>query len=157
MKTRQSRRQTAKVSHSRWVAYATAGAATALAGTNSAEAAIHYSGSLNVTFPSDRPRLKTFPLGQPGDYFVFARGEDTVGNSRTDAAAFNVFGIISASFRGLGYSHTYYIYPVSKLPRGENISAGPFTHPSFEHGGRLASIYPLPYAVGGSWRRLCRF
>jgi hypothetical protein len=141
MKIRRSRRQIATLPNSRWLAYATAGAATALAGTNSAEAAIHYSGSLNVTFPPDRPRLKTFPLDQPGDYFVFARGEDIVGNSRTDAAAFSVFGIISASFRGLGYSHTYYIYPVSKLPRGENISAGPFTRARFQHGGRLASIY----------------
>ena len=52
MKTRQSRRQTAKVSHSRWLAYATASAATALAGSHSAEAAIHYSGLLNVAIPS---------------------------------------------------------------------------------------------------------
>jgi cytochrome oxidase Cu insertion factor (SCO1/SenC/PrrC family) len=37
MKTRQSRRQIAKVSHSRSLAYATAGAATALAGSNSAK------------------------------------------------------------------------------------------------------------------------
>ena len=51
MKTRLSRRQTAKVSHSRWLAYATAGAATALVGSNSLEAAIHYSGRLEEVFP----------------------------------------------------------------------------------------------------------
>ena len=68
MKTRQSRRQTTKVSHSRWVAYATASAATALAGSHSAEAAIHYSGPLRVHFPPDENTTKTFPLDQPGDF-----------------------------------------------------------------------------------------
>src|SRR5205814_10636819 len=50
MKTRKDRRQTAKVSHSRWLAYATASAATALAGSHSLEAAIHYSGLVDEKF-----------------------------------------------------------------------------------------------------------
>ena len=69
MKTRQSRRQTAKVSHSRWLAYATAGAATALVSSHSAEAAIHYSGLVEVKFPPIRDMVKTFQLDQPGDSF----------------------------------------------------------------------------------------
>src|SRR2546430_2167719 len=69
MKTRQSRRQTGKVSHSRWAAYAAASAATALAGTNSAEAAIHYSGLLEVKFRGHGSMAKTFQLDQPGDSF----------------------------------------------------------------------------------------
>ena len=62
MKTRQSRRQTTKVSHSRWVAYATAGAATALVGSNSAEAAIHYLGLVIEKFPPHSNKIKSFQL-----------------------------------------------------------------------------------------------
>ena len=68
MKTRLSRRQTAKVSHSRWLGYATAGAATALAGSNCLEAGIHYSGRLDVVAPQSNKR-KEFRLDQPGDHF----------------------------------------------------------------------------------------
>src|SRR6266478_2999453 len=71
MKTRQSRRQTANVSHSRWLAYATASAATALAGSHSAEASIHYSGRLDVPFPPHGDTIHTFPLDQPGDSLFF--------------------------------------------------------------------------------------
>ena len=38
------------IAKTRWVAYAAAGAATALAGSQSAEAAIHYSGRVNELF-----------------------------------------------------------------------------------------------------------
>ncbi len=41
------RRKPASIAKTRWVAYATAGAATALTGTPSAEAEIHYSGVIN--------------------------------------------------------------------------------------------------------------
>ncbi len=51
MKTKTSlRRKFASIKHSRWAAYATAGAATALAGANSAEADIIYSGPINRSF-----------------------------------------------------------------------------------------------------------
>ena len=40
----------ASIAKTRWVAYAAAGAATALAGSQSAEAAIHYSGRVNELF-----------------------------------------------------------------------------------------------------------
>src|SRR5436190_16466589 len=40
----------ASIAKTRWVAYAAAGAATALAGSQSAEAAIHYSGRVDVLF-----------------------------------------------------------------------------------------------------------
>jgi len=86
MKTRQSRRQTTKVSHSRWAAYA----ATVLAGTNSAEAAIHYSGRLEVVFPPHESEI--FQLDQPGDYFWLRH----LGGN----ASVVIGGIASAGFRG---------------------------------------------------------
>ena len=100
MKTRQSRRQAAKVSHSRWLAYATASAATALTASPSAEAAIHYSGILNQKFPPNIHTEKRFPLDQPGDFLVFERHEDTVPFFyRSDIDKFDVHGIASADFR----------------------------------------------------------
>src|SRR5436190_1490299 len=101
MKTRPSRRQTAKVSHSRWLAYATASAATALAASHSAEAAIHYSGILNQKFPPHMDTDKTFPLDQAGDFLVFARHE--IGSpffGRTDIDYFEIHGIVAAAARG---------------------------------------------------------
>jgi MYXO-CTERM domain-containing protein len=141
MKNKTLHSRPASIPKKRWAAYAAAGVATALAGSNSLEAAIHYSGFLSVTFPPDRPRLKNFPLDQTGDYFVFARGKDLLSNTVPDLAAFSVFGIVSAAFRGSSPPSTYQ-YPVSKLPFGENISAGPFTKPRDRNfSGALASRY----------------
>ena len=92
MKTRQSRRQTAKVSHSRWLAYATAGAATALAGSNSAEAAIHYSGRVDVCFPPHSNKTKSFQLDQPGHSLRFGHGYPRSG--------YALVGVVGSSFYG---------------------------------------------------------
>ena len=116
MKTRQSRRQTAKVSHSRWLAYATAGAATALAGSYSAEAAIHYSGRLDVTFGSQSTKKKEFRLDQPGDHFELTHINGFV--------EFEIVGF-SHGFRGFVIPSVG-AYLVSKLSFGENISSGGF-------------------------------
>ena len=121
MKTRRSRRQTAKVSHSRWLAYATASAATALAGSHSAEASIHYSGRLDVPFPPHGNTIHTFPLDQPGDSLFFEHQDFCY------QALFNISGISSASFRGYGGQVPY----VSRLRYGRNISAGLFIRSFF--------------------------
>ena len=146
MKTRQSRRQTAKVSHSRWVAYAAAGAATALAGSNSAEAAIHYSGVLREHFPPDKNKAVRFPLDQAGDSLFFGRFYTNPGPlGRTNLAFFTCFGIASAAFGGPSATSgdQFYVYP-SKLRFGENISAGHFTRcfigGSYCYAGLLASF-----------------
>ena len=120
MKTRQSRRQTAKVSHSRWLAYATAGAATALAGSNSLEAAIHYSGLVIEKFPPHSNKIKSFQLDQPGDFFKFSHFL----NYSFGFYRFAGFGIIggSAAFRGRISDYT----EVSKLSFGQSIAAGYF-------------------------------
>ena len=138
MKTRQSHRQTAKVSHSRWLAYATASAATAFASSHSAEGAIHYSGMLNVPFRPHKDHVKTFPLDQAGDFVSFERAE--VGDpffGTGDFAYFRIFGIAAASFQGNRTSYLYFPY---KLSRGQYISQGNFipqpNYPGF--GGILA-------------------
>ena len=56
------------LSNSRWLAYAAAGAATALGGTHSAEAEIHYSGLINAKFSASK--VGTFPLA-PSAYMGF--------------------------------------------------------------------------------------
>jgi hypothetical protein len=97
MKTRQSHRQTVKVSHSRWVAYAAASTATAVASSHSAEAAIHYSGRLDVPFPAHTDYARTFPLDQAGDFIYFARLE-SARFFATNAAYFRAYGIASAAW-----------------------------------------------------------
>ena len=136
MKARQSGRQTAKISHSRWLVYATASAATTLAGSNSMEAAIHYSGYLGVEFRGDEDGA-TFQLDQPGDFFRFRH----VGNN-PGVARFSIFGIAStAGFRGFFAVSSY---RVSKLSFGRLISTGRFTSPT-AYPGIMASDY------NGAW------
>jgi hypothetical protein len=116
MKTRQSPRQTATVSRSHWLAYATASAATALAGSHFLEAAIHYSGRLDVRFPAGRDRFKAFRLDQPGDSMFFEH------DILCGVARFGLNGIVSAAFRGYQGNFSY----VSELSFGRNISTGEF-------------------------------
>jgi hypothetical protein len=135
MKTRQSRRQTAKVSHSRWVAYATAGAATALTASHSAEAAIHYQ-VVDKKFPAHLAKAKWFQLDQPGDSIYFRQ------TLYPTFAAFNITGIAGAAFRGyLGYHSFYRAIFASKLSFGESIAAGPFTHGKGIYTSGVLSIY----------------
>jgi hypothetical protein len=149
MKTRQSRRQTANVSHSRWVAYATAGAATALTASHSAEAAIHYQ-VVNYKFQPHSTKGKWFQLDQPGDSIYFFHQYHTDGLM---AASFNVTGIAAAAFRGLPGSskYSYTGRSVSKLSFGESIAAGHFTHayPFF-----FRSVYGgfLARSTYGQWK-----
>jgi hypothetical protein len=143
MKTNKLRCKPASIPKTRWVAYAAAGAATALAGSQSAEAAIHYSGLLDEKF---RPNShKTFPLDQPGDSLLFAHHR-----TACSEADFNIKGIVSASIRG---STGYCLY-VSKLSFGQNISSGNFVHTfSGTYRGRgMMAINPVCfYSTGGQW------
>jgi len=59
MKMKTLRRKSASIAKTRWAAYAAASAATAFAGTKSAEAAIHYSGRLDVRFGQPCPTSAT--------------------------------------------------------------------------------------------------
>jgi MYXO-CTERM domain-containing protein len=116
VKTKSLRRKPASIAKTRWAAYAAAGAATALAGTNSLEAAIHYSGRLDVQFPPNT--IKTFPLDQASYDLQFEK----IGSF----AGFNIHSF-SGGFRGFPNRHGQTgLYYVSKLRFGQNISSGGF-------------------------------
>jgi hypothetical protein len=110
----------ASIAKTRWVAYAAAGAATALAGSQSAEAAIHYSGPVNELFVLDD--ADSFKLDRPGDFFRLSR--TSYGYGQNDK--FAIDGIASAAFRGFGRY-------VSKLTFGQTISMGNFTQQPSGH------------------------
>ena len=119
MKSNHLRSEPASIAKTRWAAYATAGVATALAGSQSMEAAIHYSGILDVRFPRHRDRAHTFQLDQPGDFLSFRRfAAFTFGENE-----FAVYGIVSATVRGYEISSGTF---VAKLSFGQAISTGLF-------------------------------
>ncbi len=94
-------RRAATINHARWLAYATAGAATMIGGAESAEATIHYSGVINRTFnaPPNASSFQTFTLDQPGDFFRI--GQAVLNSAGTDGfAGFGMGGIVSGKFVG---------------------------------------------------------
>ena len=119
MKIKRLRSKPASIAKTRWAAYATAGVATALAGSPSVEAAIHYSGILDVRFPAHRDRQKTFQLDQPGDFLSFLH----FAGFTWDENEFAVNGIVSAAVWAFSITGGTY---VAKLSFGEEISAGIF-------------------------------
>ena len=110
----------ASIAKTRWVAYAAAGAATALAGSQSAEAAIHYSGRVNELFLVGD--ADSFKLDRPGDFFGLSH---SVFYGQQDA--FSIFGIASNAVRGQGSGNRHY---VSRLSFGQGISMGNFIQQS---------------------------
>jgi hypothetical protein len=119
MKSNRLRSKPASIAKARWATYATAGVATALAGSQSVEAEIHYSGILNVRFPRHRDRAHQFPLDQPGDFLSFAHfAAFTWGENE-----FAAYGIVSAAVRAYEISSGTY---VAKLSFGQAISTGLF-------------------------------
>ena len=95
MKTNVRKTRTAKIPTARWLAYASAGAATALTGVSPAEADIHYSGRVDVSFPANENKSVPLPLDQAGDSIIFER-------SINDGAAdfFGAAGLKSGAFLG---------------------------------------------------------
>ena len=118
-----TRRSKSKVtmSNSRWVAYAAAGAATAVGAATTAEAAIHYSGPINEHFAagSGTNSVHYFNLS-PGNSFGLA--QSNLG-SGVGVAKFGVFGAASAAFAGFSASGFPY---VSKLAFGAHIDGANF-------------------------------
>jgi len=111
------------IAKTRWIAYAAAGAATALAGSQSAEAAIHYSGRVNELFLVGD--ADSFKLDRPSDFFRLSH--TSYGYGANDK--FAIFGIASAAFRGFLDIFTNRHY-VSKLTFGQPISMGNFIQQS---------------------------
>ncbi len=119
-----TRRRTRPVSltKTRWTAYATAGAATAMVGIGTADADVHYSGVLNFTVPPGQSVSNLFALDN-GAQLNFAN-VFTASSSGGGIALFQVQGAaVSAMFRGLAAGG--FLYP-SNLAAGANISGGAF-------------------------------
>jgi MYXO-CTERM domain-containing protein len=120
MKTRSRKNRALTIPTSRWLAYAGAGAATALAGASSVEAEIHYSGRVNVEFPPDEYKSVTFALDQPGDSIFFVRGQES-------ADFFGVRCPKSGAFIGSDGSGFEYYFVFRIRNQNRYISAGPFS------------------------------
>jgi hypothetical protein len=116
VQTRSLSERKISISDSRWLAYATAGAATALgfvAATEEAIGSIHYSGPIDQFF-SDNSDF--FELDQAGDSInLFHAGGEKLG-----AAAFLVSGLDAASVAGFAFGKSYQY--VSKLASGVSLN-----------------------------------
>lgn len=112
------RRKPITASNARWLAYATAGAATALTGNPSAEAEIHYSGNVSIELTGDA--VASLPL---------SNGASLIFRNRFISAFAQTFtlllkGAISGSARGADYGFGYIF--LSNLPPRNDVSAGRF-------------------------------
>lgn len=141
MKPRESlRRKTAKITKSRWKAYATAGAASAFGCAVSAEADITYSGLINHHFDA-APGMSSrafFQLDRRGHSIILAlshQESSPIGGSSGNARFFvDAFSGAVAGFRN---SRVY----ASRLSFGQNINARPFVSRSGIGYGILALSY----------------
>lgn len=109
------RRKSASIANSRWTAYATAGAATALgcaATTHEALAVVHYSGPINQHFSGTSAY---FQLDQAGDSInPFHAGSSSFG-----VAVFFMYGINAGSVAGFAAGSFQY---ASRLASGMNLN-----------------------------------
>jgi hypothetical protein len=133
-----SRKASVQISSNRWVAYATAGAATAVAGASTAEASIHYSGVINQVIDAQTSSSAVFHFNlAPGASFspFFFRV-----NFNSGIAAIGVHGAVTAMFNGFHGGAGSYPY-VSRLATGQNPAAHAFigaTNAAFPGYGTLA-------------------
>jgi hypothetical protein len=129
-KTSHSRsRNSAAITNARWLAYATAAAASGFAGAPSAEAAIHYSGKINRVFDGCERESATFALDKPENFFRLKDSVVFCGTLYGGGACFGVAGLAGASFAGRynsGCNPANDLASVSRLKRGELISHRPF-------------------------------
>ena len=115
MKTNNRSRKSPSIGKTRWAAYAAAGAATALGGSHSLEAAIHYSGPIRAVFKGFEQDIKTFPLDQPDNVISFIKKLD-------EYAGVALYTECSCARAVRGFSTRF----ASKLAFGDNVSAGAF-------------------------------
>jgi hypothetical protein len=120
-------RKPAAITNTRWLAYATASAASVFTCANSAEATIHYSGTIGKFFGSNQDKSVRFQLDQPGDSFRLRH--DLLlccTNSYGGSAHFGILGRAGASVAGFYCPSNPQVVSVSKLNRGQLISGRPF-------------------------------
>jgi hypothetical protein len=120
MKTSRRGRKASKFSHLRWSSYAIAAGATAVAGTPTAEAEIHYSGPINFAFKRIEFQRHSFPLSQ-GIALIGLR--EARGGNGDSSATFVIKGAaVSNGFRAYSSGSS----ALNALPRGSVISQGHF-------------------------------
>lgn len=146
VKTKRSRsRESAVLNNSRWLAYTTAGMASAFAAANSAEATIHYSGPINRIF--DECDQANFRLDRPGDFIRLRHSTFLVcSTSFSGNAFFNVAGIAGASIAGF-YNDCGHV-SASNLKRGQLISSRPFVPAQTFRSAGLAGYCPGQFLGG---------
>lgn len=138
MKTKKVRfRESALIHNSRWAAYASAGAAAAIAGVQSAEADIHYSGPVNQHLQGGPGTFQIgyFQLTAPNESFGLIHVATDAGNE--GIARFVIGGhgtFVTAGFAG--FTSGPYAY-VSKL-LGGNINAAAFIQSTSHYFGTMA-------------------
>lgn len=115
----------------RWLAYATAGAATGLAGLPSAEVEIHYSGPVNLRFGSHRSKDETLPLVN-GAVLEFER--DLVFGQASDRVGIKGAAILNAVRGNSPFA--------SKLLKGDIISQRLFTNVNT---GSMPALAPISH------------
>jgi hypothetical protein len=116
---------------SRWLAYATASAATLLTTANSATAEIHYSGPVDIPFPPDHFKAVALPLDQPGDSLIFKRSPRGQGS----ADFFGAVGLKSGAFLGSYRLFEYaFVWRIRSQDQDRYISEGHFTNGGFGFG-----------------------
>ncbi len=116
------KRKSASIPNSRWLTYATAGAASALAcgHPDSAEATIHYSGPINQWIGESNHR--EFPLDQRGDSIRLRHDQVFSEQGYGGTAWFGIAGLAGAAFAGFYHPCTVFPFFVSNLKRGQVIS-----------------------------------
>ena len=138
-----------KINSSRWAAYATAGAATALVCAPSAEADIHYVSAnqvMNATLGSHSYQLNQFPLAH-GAYLTFLHAFGPLGNG-VAGFYFGTSGAVSAQFIGVpGTYNGLDFHYVGRLNFGDNIVKGNF----LPNAGRMRFGASNPLASGAGY------
>jgi hypothetical protein len=120
-------RKPAAIANTRWLAYATAGAASAFTCAHSAEATIHYSGPIHRFFGGCSGTSVRFQLDQPGDSI---RLRHSLVFCETGYGGTAHFGVIGRAGNGLAGFYiacpSAHIISVSNLKHGAFISRRPF-------------------------------
>lgn len=123
MKTRTQKTHAISIPSSRWLAYSAAAAATTLTSASSADAEIHYSGRVDVTFRHNDNKSIELSI-EPGAFLLFRHDSDF--SYDFGAAFFHAEGQQSGAFVGyyIGFEYAY----VSRIKGAGNryISQGRF-------------------------------
>jgi len=142
----------ASISNSRWIGYVSAGLATAFAGSQVAEAEIHYSGPVQARFRGRETEEKTIPfLGQSA--LFFSRAIDQTGTHTFSYNGANAFFYISAQDGAVAGFYKTCVFntsvaSVSNLAQGDAVSQRPFV----PNGGIMATVDPHGLGCGGAYR-----